>query len=200
MRARSPEYRAPARKQTGAPPFKHQTTTNTHLSPVQWCSVHWGEAGASATGKAHRTEQWKGTELKKDQHCKIFFPRDRSANSMLAKQKGNTDPLIYGFLSHLKISWIQCKVIYIYLHAKYISRMCCCLVTKLCPTLLPTMNCRPQDSSVHRVSQARILEWVAISFSKGSSLPGDQTHISCTGRWVLYHWATKKAPRIYIWI
>ena len=38
--------------------------------------------------------------------------------------------------------------------------------------------------------QARILEWVTISFSRGSSQPRDQTHIFCIGRWVLYHWDT----------
>ena len=45
-------------------------------------------------------------------------------------------------------------------------------------------------SSVHRISQARILEWVAISSSRGSSQPRDQTHVSCVssiGRRVLYH-------------
>ena len=44
--------------------------------------------------------------------------------------------------------------------------------------------------SVRGILQARILEWVAISYSKGSSQPRDQTYVcctSCTGRWVLYH-------------
>ena len=46
------------------------------------------------------------------------------------------------------------------------------------------------DSSIHGIVQASILEWVAISFSKGSSLPRDRTHVSyvsCMGRRVLYH-------------
>ena len=43
-------------------------------------------------------------------------------------------------------------------------------------------------SSVHEILQARILEWVAISFSKGSSWPRDPTHISCTGWQILYHY------------
>ena len=47
--------------------------------------------------------------------------------------------------------------------------------------------------SVHGISQARILEWVAISFSRGSSQPKDWTHVSCIGRQILYHWATKEA-------
>ena len=52
------------------------------------------------------------------------------------------------------------------------------------------MDCSPPGSSVHGNLQARILEWVAISFSKGSSQPRDQTHISdvfCIGRQFLYH-------------
>ena len=41
------------------------------------------------------------------------------------------------------------------------------------------MDCSPPGFSVHGISQARILEWVAISFSRGSSQPRNQTHISC---------------------
>ena len=44
------------------------------------------------------------------------------------------------------------------------------------------MDYSPPGSSVHGISRVRILEWVAISFSRGSSQPRDQTHISCTGR------------------
>ena len=49
------------------------------------------------------------------------------------------------------------------------------------------MDCNPPGSSVHGILQARILEWVAISSSRGSSWPRDQTqlsYISCIGRWV----------------
>ena len=56
------------------------------------------------------------------------------------------------------------------------------------------MDYRPPGSSVHGIFQARILEWVAISYSKGSSQPRDQTYISCISRWILYHWATSKDP------
>ena len=48
-------------------------------------------------------------------------------------------------------------------------------------------------SSVHGILQARILEWVAVSLSRGTSRPRDQTQASCIGRWVLYHWATREA-------
>ena len=50
---------------------------------------------------------------------------------------------------------------------------CCCLVTKSCLTLCNLMDCSLPGSFVHGISQARILEWVAIPFSRGSSCPRD---------------------------
>ena len=55
------------------------------------------------------------------------------------------------------------------------------------------MDCSPEDSSVHGIFQARILEWVVIFFSSRSSRPRHWTPISCvfcTVRRILYHWAT----------
>ena len=49
------------------------------------------------------------------------------------------------------------------------KRKNCCLVTKSCPTLLQPMDCGPAGSSVYGISQTSILEWVAISFFRGSS-------------------------------
>ena len=43
---------------------------------------------------------------------------------------------------------------------------------------------------------AKTLEWVAISFSRGPSQPRDWTHISWTGRWILYHWTTVENPML----
>ena len=60
-------------------------------------------------------------------------------------------------------------------------------------SLCNAMDCSPPGYSVHEISQARILEWVAISFSRGSSQPRDFTHVSCIGRQILYHWATWEA-------
>ena len=63
------------------------------------------------------------------------------------------------------------------------------------------MDCSLPSSSVHGISQTRILEWLARSSSKGSSQPRDQTHISwasCIGRWILYHWATWEAHIIQL--
>ena len=62
------------------------------------------------------------------------------------------------------------------------------------------MDCRPPGSSTHGISQARILEWLAISFSVGSSPPRGGTLISCIGRRVLYHWATREAHIYSTWL
>ena len=66
----------------------------------------------------------------------------------------------------------------LYIHIRTYTCICCCLVTKLCLTLLQLHGLNsPSGSSFHGIFQARILEWVAISFSKGSSQPRDQTHV-----------------------
>ena len=54
------------------------------------------------------------------------------------------------------------------------------LVAQLCPTLCDLMDCGLPGSSVHGILQARILRWVVIPFSRGSSRPGDRTCASCT--------------------
>ena len=53
----------------------------------------------------------------------------------------------------------------------------------------------PPGSSVYGISQARIVEWVAISFSRRSSRSRDQTRVSCTSRWILYQ-VPGEAPRL----
>ena len=76
--------------------------------------------------------------------------------------------------------------------------LCClCLVAQRCSTLYDPMDSSLPGSFVHVILQARMLEWFAISFSRGSSRPRDWTCVSCvsciTGRWILYHWATWEA-------
>ena len=62
------------------------------------------------------------------------------------------------------------------------------------------MDCSPQGSSDHGISQARILEWAAISFSRGSSWPSDRTRVSCVAggllhcRWILYQLSHQGSP------
>ena len=66
----------------------------------------------------------------------------------------------------------------------------CAKSLQLCPTLRNPMDCSQLDFSDHGILQARILEWVAMPSSRGSSQLRDQTcvsYVSCIGRWVLYH-------------
>ena len=58
----------------------------------------------------------------------------------------------------------------------------CALVDQSCPTLWDPMDCGSPGSSVHGILQARILEWVAIPFSGGSSPLRDRTQVSCAAR------------------
>ena len=64
------------------------------------------------------------------------------------------------------------------------------------------MDCSPPGASVTGILQARILEWVAISSSRGSSWPRDQIcvfYISCIGRWILYHCNTRIVDLVHLW-
>ena len=74
--------------------------------------------------------------------------------------------------------------------------MLACSFTQSCLTLCNPVDSGPPGSSVHGISQGRILEWDAISSPSGSSRPRDQTCISCsscTDRQILYHWAIWEA-------
>ena len=60
-----------------------------------------------------------------------------------------------------------------------------------CTTLCDPMDCSPPGSSAHGIFQARLLEWVAISFSRGSSQPRDRTRVSRTAGKRFTIWATR---------
>ena len=65
------------------------------------------------------------------------------------------------------------------------------------PTLCGPMGCSPPGSSVHRILQLRIQEWVTMPSSRGSSWPRDQSHlsyVSCIVMWVLYHYCHLGSP------
>ena len=89
-------------------------------------------------------------------------------------------------IRELQVNWFEwTECIYTYI---------CCLVAKSCPTLCDPMDCSPPGSSVRGISQVRTLEWIAISFCRGSSQPRDQTLTSCISKRILYHWATIGLP------
>ena len=84
--------------------------------------------------------------------------------------------------------------------ARYYKCICrfrgalCVLVTQSCTTLCDPMDCSPPGSSVHGIFQARILECVAIPFSRGSSWPRDWTQVSCIAGRFFTFWGTREAP------
>ena len=82
---------------------------------------------------------------------------------------------------------------------KYVC-VCVCVCVReraqSCLTLHHSVDCSPPGSSVCGILQARILEWIGISFSRGSSLPRGQTQVSCVsfiGKQILYHCTTWKS-------
>ena len=94
-------------------------------------------------------------------------------------------------LPHTFTGWFFCM-----------SHVCVCL----CSVMSNSLQFRSyilQESSVYVIFQARILEWVAISHSRGSFQPRDWNHISCIsciGRLILYHYATWEAPHTRIFL
>ena len=69
------------------------------------------------------------------------------------------------------------------------------LVTQSCPTLCDPMDCSPPGFSVYGILQARMLEWVAIPFSRGSSQPRDWTQVSCISGRFFTIWATREVQK-----
>ena len=63
-------------------------------------------------------------------------------------------------------------------------------------SLCPAMDCSLPGSSIHEILQARILEWVSIPSSMGSSWLRDWTQVSCIAGWFFTIWVTKKAQQI----
>ena len=126
----------------------------------------------------------------------------------ISSQHCSPYPAIFSCKSTLLLNRKE-KFIYIYMcvcmcvYGLYIYiYICLCLYIYIyictCPSLCNPMDYSLPSPSVHGIFQARILEWVVISFSRRSSWPRDRTCISYIGRWILYHCTTQKALYIYI--
>ena len=124
--------------------------------------------------------------------------------------------LLESCCNSLRVMYLH-KSFGIFLHGKFVYFMhlflhsnkcvCVCGVCNVCVhmlaqlylTLCDPMKCGRPGSSVHGISQARILEWVAISYFRGTFQPRDQIHISCISyscRQIFYLWATWEVPCI----
>ena len=71
---------------------------------------------------------------------------------------------------------------------------------QLCLTLCDPMDCSPPGSFVHGILQARILEWIAIPSSRGSSQPRDLTQSLPYCTWILYGLSHQESPGILEWV
>ena len=103
----------------------------------------------------------------------LYFWAPKSVQMVTAAMKLNDGYSLEGKLwTNLEVKWSE--------------------VAQSCPTLCDPMDCSPWCSSIHRIFQARILEWVAISFSRRSSQPRDSTRVSrIVGRHFTI-WATRE--------
>ena len=105
----------------------------------------------------------------------------------LERQFGNLSNFKHSSYSPRHFSW-RCIIL-----AAFI------LVAQSCPTLCNSVDCSPPGSSVHGILQARILKWVAIPFSRGSSWPRDWTWVSCIAGRFFTIWVAREA-QIFIYL
>ena len=91
-------------------------------------------------------------------------------------------------------------------HNELCNSLCMCEVAQSCPTLCDPVDCSLPGSSLHGILQARILEWVAISFSRGSSQPRNGTWVSrivgrCFNLWAtIIDYMTHPSVRWQVWL
>ena len=83
--------------------------------------------------------------------------------------------------------------------SRHLNFVCYGLIAVMSDSCQP-LDYSPPGSSVHRILQARILEWIAISFSRGSFQPRDRTWVSCIAGRFFTDWATGEAPSLGIFI
>ena len=121
-------------------------------------------------------------------------------------QRLSDNTFLKGIASHMSVcTQITCKFLFT---RSLCVCMCVCMHVHTCIQLLScvrlcdSMDCSPPGSCVHRIPQARILEWVTISSSRGSSWPRDQTFVfcnSCTGSGFFTTLPSGKRTSLYIY-
>ena len=167
-----------------------KTLPTTEQLPDKPSTCLW-EPGCTGRNKDQGREKWSVTIL-------LIWPASISLKSQSAVC-GRYHAVFYRSRNdnHEKLSTL-CLRKYLSIRVVYIECVCVHAHSIFQPylTLCDPMDCRPPGSSVHGISQARILEWVAISYSRGSSQSRDRTRDSFVcyiGRRIPYHWATWEA-------
>ena len=136
----------------------------------------------------------------RQKYSKMYRERQRKYNSSsnfeIVDKRGETSPLDfnnYSIATEIKTTsyWHVCTRTHTHTHTKQRNRTENperVKAAQLCPTL-----CDPMDYTVHGILQARILEWVAFSFARGSSQPRDRTQVSLIAGGVFTSWAPREA-------
>ena len=110
----------------------------------------------------------------------LFFPPCGDTEKTVIYEPGSSPHQMLNLSSALGLLSLQnCKKSIPVVYKPLVYDYHACLVAQSCPTLCNPMHCSPLGSSVQGILQKRILQWVAISFSKGSSRLRDQTCVSC---------------------
>ena len=109
----------------------------------------------------------------------------------ISRAKGVYCNFLHGLI-HLKHYYVGCGLCQQWMCKDMREEMlalCVCVLNCVCLFLTPWTAAHQAPLSMGFL-QARLLQWVAVSYSRGSSHPRDRalSHVSCTSRWVLYHW------------
>jgi len=138
--------------------------------------------------------------------CKLLFPQDRMRlTSLLSSPASHSGFLKLKFTLEFKVrrnfrcvltkyynideTVVLSRSLLLERNVRCLACVCMHVCAQSCVTLCNSMDCSPPGSSVHGIFQSRIQAWIAISSSRGSSQPRDQTRLSCIssiGRQILY--------------
>ena len=117
------------------------------------------------------------------------FPRQKLEWAAVSFSRGSSRPR--------DRTWVSCTGRRIVYHWGP-WELCCVLVVQSSITLCDPVDYSLPGSSLHGIFQVRILEWVAIFFSRGSSPPRDRSQVSCIASGLFTVWATRESPVLYI--
>ena len=134
----------------------------------------WQRQWAASQTSSPRRRRWMVLQIKEARGMEPWSVM-RSATPPHNPGKQEASRSIFRFTEKPTLVWISS-----------FKRSCHCVLFD--PWWHPWVT--PLGSSIHGILQARMLEWVVISSSRGSSRPRDWTCISCIGRQILYHWDT----------
>ena len=107
----------------------------------------------------------------------------------------STGPLAQKSLTKNSMGWLDCSILWVTWEVWEVEFVAVQSLIHI-PLFCSPMDCSPPGSSVHGISQARIQEWVAVSFSRRSSWPRGQTCISCIGRQISVQLSHQGSPDV----